>query len=161
MEKKTPSKPTKSTEDVTSPELPITTFFPQQRADSPSKNTREIQETPARPRAAASTTTSAKQHRSQDPYQENDIDDGDVADNEHTTKGDPSLNRSFGRKMKFSSHDEKAKRTGKIDSEMGKTDDVEENEQKVREKTPEDKELPEEVPETPQPERKRQKMSDD
>ena len=185
MDKKTPSKSTKSTEDITSPELPIT-IYPLKRADSPTHDRREIQETPARPKGEVSTTSSAVQHRSQRRYQETDIDDGEIADNEHPRKGDPSLHRSFGKTMKLSDHYEKLKRAGKINCELENTvripehdsDDVVINdwdystgvlesakgkgeEQKDREKTPEDKELPEEVPETPQPARKKQKMDDE
>ncbi|MDI1488618.1 MAG: hypothetical protein OHK93_007893 [Ramalina farinacea] len=184
MDKKTPSKPTKTTEDITSPELPIT-LYPQKRADSPTHDRREIQETPARPKGEVSTTSSAVQHRNQRLYQETDIDDGNFADNEHPTKGDPSLHRSIGKTMKLSDHYEKLKHAGKIDCESENmvhipehdSDGVvindwyptgvsgsalaKENEQKGREKTPEDKELPDEVPETPQPARKKQKMDEE
>ena len=185
MDKKTPSKPTKSTEDVTSPELPIT-VYPGQRADSPAKNTREIQVTPARPQNRASTTSRAAQLGSQGRYQGTNFDDGDIADNEHPTRGDPSFYRLFDKKMKVGSQGEEAKRAGEMDSEMRNTDHIPEHdsdgvvikdwtyptgvpesakgkreEQKGREKTPEDKELPDEVPETPQPARKKQKMDDE
>ena len=186
MDKKTPSKPTKPTENITSPELPIT-IYPQQRADSSSNKPREIQETPARPKGGVTNTSSPVQQRSQGLYQEMDIDDGDLAENEDRTEGHPSFNRSSGKKMKFGSQVETAKRVGEMDSEMENTGHVPEREtagverkdwayptgmsksatvkkeekQRERDKTPEQEELPEEVPETPQPERKSQKMDDE
>ena len=185
MDKKTPSKPTRTGEDVTSPELPIT-VYPGQRADSLFHNTREIQETPARPKSGAFTTTGAVQHRSQGQYRETDIDDGDLAENEHAVEGNLSLHRSFSKTMNFNSHDEKAKRAGKMDSQIENTGhtlehdsgvvvskdwaystgvsesaSAEQEKQAERQKTPEEEELPAEVPETPQPPRKRQRMDDE